>query len=384
MKILILLMMSFSSFASQVPSTWISEKTYINKSENHKEALDQLEGSFSKILDLQENILEKSETFSKSTINKNFSNWSLSGQKTDLAVSKSGLFGFSAVKGTSAVELSWSKKSSKSELNEDSKTDLNLSTEMSEDQVLAAAKPFYKILLKNNRKEEFSWRAKDFEDHVLRYHRALKSVSSLDQGRFVASKFRLDLSVSYSSPLFGFSRLSGDTRVRLEWKIVKSSKKVNGSSDQKVVAKLLEDIEEALENSELRKGYKLKTIGIGLGLSKKNLLSFSKVKGEIYGELFFNLNSAKGYSVAKFPIDDQVYHWSGEDKIIGSFKRRKFRKGIKKSFKVSKWFTDKMNSRASRSWEVKKFKSSFALSYSGFLGLANTSSKSAVSFAFSK
>jgi hypothetical protein len=380
MKYILIFLALLPIQASQVPLSWLQESTTKNQEETQE-----LEKSLLQILELQENILEKSESISRKSLDKSFSAWSLKGQKTDLAISKSGLFGFSAVKGASAVELSWSEKKAKQEVFQDSRSDIELDSLMSEQEVLAAVKPFYKVLLKNARSNEYSWRARNFEDHVLRYHRALKSVSQLDGGQFIADKFRLDLSFSYSSPLLGFSRLSGDTRVRLEWKISQTDKMKTRESDQKVVQNLLNDVSEALQGLEENDGYKLTTIGIGLGLSKKNLLSFSKVKGEIYGELFFKKRDSKSLILSKEDLSGE-YEWRAENnnKFIKRFKRRKFRKGIAKSFKVSKWFTEKMSKRNSGAWEIKKFKSSFSLTYSGFLGLANTSSKSAVSFAFSK
>ena len=375
MKFIIMAILMTCASAQQLPSNWFEEIIDNQKSSNE---LSQLEGYLERILKIQETVLIQSEK----TINKGLGEWKLSGQKTDLAVSKSGLFGFSAVKGTSAVELSWSKKSNKSDIEQEEEI-IELNSEMDERDVLELVRPVYKVLLKNINKREHRHRSKNFEDHVLRYHRALKQVSTLEETQYVADKFRLDMSVSYSSPLLGLSRLSGDTRVRLEWKITPSKNKSAEDEDQKVVRKILEDVSTALEKVEVQDGYKLKKISIGLGLSKKNLLSFSKVKGSIMGHLFLKKVSSKGKNSFKFSDEDYQWNDSQENKLFGLFKRSKFRKGIERSFKMTNWFSKQFKQQDS-DWVINKFKTSFSISYSGFLGLANTSSNSAVSFEFSK
>lgn len=385
MKFIITLLVVFPAFAGQVPSSWIRESG--NKSVENLEGLTK---SFSNILNLQEGALNQSQLLSRNLPKQNFSSWSLKGQKTDLAISRSGLFGLSAVKGTSAVELSWKMKSTKEDVQIATKSDVLLDTRMNEKQVLAAVRPFYKVLLKNNKKSEFKWRAKNFEDHVLRYHRALKSISPLVHRQFVPSKFRLDLTSSYSSPLFGISDLSGDMRVRLEWKIARGKKGSTNQhhvEDREVVKNLLLDLGSALENVDTPKGYKLKTIGVGLGISKGNFLSFSNVKAGITGELFFTKTkkSMVDYIDGRENMNGLYRLETGKgNKILSSFTRRKFRKGIKKSFSISKWFSKRLSRQQFRKWEVNKMKASFSLSNKGFLGLADTTSKSLVSFTFVK
>jgi len=382
MKIIIFILVILPLYAGQVPVSWMSEV-----SPRKKLQLDELSLSFNGVLDLQESIMNQSSHFSKNLSKRN---WSLQGQKTDLAVSRSGLFGFSAVKGTSAVELSWGKKGIKEKDNKEKNNDIHLDTSMSELSVLKAVKPFYKILLKNNQRSEYSRKIKNFEGYILRYHRALKSISPLIHRQFVPSKFRLDLTNSYNSPLFGMSNLSGDIRIRLEWKISRSIKSMKNNfhiQDQETVKKLILDLGNSLANINDPKGYRLKQIGVGLGISKDNLLGFSKIKGGATGILFFTKTkkSIVDYIDSQSKLSGQ-YSWpKGEQsKLLNGFTRVKFRKGIKRSFNISRWFNQFLSKRNFSKWEVKKIKTSFSISYKGFLGLADISSKSLISFTFIK
>jgi hypothetical protein len=163
---------------------------------------------------------------------------------------------------------------------------------------------------------------------------------------------------------------------------MKNQKESQLSQDQSVVQNLLFDLDEALKGASIRQGYELKEISIGLGLSKKNLLSFSNIKGEIVGELYFKKNSNQ-ISKGSMPILDGIYSVRNENKIFQRIKRRKFRKGLAKSFETTKWFAEAFSKRSSN-WEIGKFKTAFSLSYSGFLGLSSLSSKSLVTFTFKK
>ena len=375
-KLILASIITLGAQAQQLPASWYQEKAELNNKENN---LESLSAYMDKVLTVQENVLEKSEA----PLNKGLSGWSLSGQKTDLAISKSGLLGLAALKATKAVELSWSQVSTEKDAQANAPADVELNSAMSEEQLLAAVKPAYKVLLKNLPEREYSWRAKNFEDHVLRYHRAMKGVAALESSTYTPDKFRLDMSVSFSSPLFGFTKLSGDTRLRLEWKIIPSQEKDLTAKDQKVVRKILEDVDRALKEVKVEEGYKLDNLSIGLGLSQKNLLSFSKVKGSIMGHLFLKKTSKKSNLVSQ--TTEETYAWMGEEdnKVLGLFKRSKFRKGIEKSFKLTNWFSRQFKGRQSK-WVISKFKTAFTLSYSGFLGLSGTSSSSSVSFTFKK
>lgn len=375
-KLILASFITFAANAQQLPTSWYQESGDLKNNDNN---LESLSNYMDKILTVQESVLEKGEE----PFNKGLSDWSLSGQKTDLAVSKSGLLGLAALKATKAVELNWKQVSAEKGIEEESAADVVLTSAMSEEQLLAAVKPAYKVLLKNLPESEYSWRAKNFEDHVLRYHRAMKGVAALESSTYTPDKFRLDMSVSFSSPLFGFTKLSGDTRLRLEWKIIPSQEKDLTTEDQKVVRKILEDVDRALKEVKIEEGYKLDNLSIGLGLSQKNLLSFSKVKGSIVGHLFLKKTSKKAAFVPQ--TNEDSYVWLGEEdnKVFGLFKRSKFRKGIEKSFKLTNWFSRQFKGRQSR-WVIDKFKTSFTLEYSGFLGLSGTSSTSEVSFTFKK
>ncbi len=365
-------------YSQQLPQYWIDE----NYSKIDESQLTALSTYLGQIISLKSEALDQSEE----SLQKGLGGWKLSGQKTDLAISKSGLLGISALKGQAAVELNWARKIDKSSsLEENSTNTVSLSSNMDQNEILSQIQPAYQVLLEHLPEEKRSQQAQEWNDKVLQYHKALREVAELQGTHYVPSKFRLDLSLSYSAPIFGVNKLSGDARVRLEWKIVSHKNLKRISKDQKIISKLLRDLDKTLstlDTSNTSAGFKMTTVAIGLGLSKKGFLNFSKLKGETIGYLFFKKQKSSTPSLEK--DDNTDYHWNPEkDKILPFFKRTKFRKGLKKSVKMANWFSQKLQQTEGR-WEINKFKAAFTLSYKGFFGLAKTSSKGLIELYYAK
>ncbi|PIP93736.1 MAG: hypothetical protein COW00_07580 [Bdellovibrio sp. CG12_big_fil_rev_8_21_14_0_65_39_13] len=374
-NILIAFLFSSSLFASQVPSSWMVESS----NQKNDQGLASFEKYFESVMSVQEEMLESSE----SSIEKGLGDWKISGYKTDLAVSKSGLFGFSALQGTSTVELSWAKAKNKN-LEDSEEQVLELSTDMSNDQIVQTISQSSEFLLqrlesdKKRRKQKELWTEK-----VLTIHEALQGIALDHQQKFTPSKFRVDLTLSYSAPLFGLTKLSGDARLRLEWKIVQNSSK--SKREQKLINNLVEDINVAMSKITpvTNQGYKFDQFAVALGLNKKSLLSFSKVKGGVNGVLFFKVNKEKS-EVVPVISNDEDYSWvEDESKERTAVKRDRFRQGLVKTVGIGNWFSEKL-SRRQALWSVNKFKVNFTMSYSGLFGLSTTGGSGEIELYYSK
>ncbi|MDC1175657.1 hypothetical protein OAT67_09675 [Bacteriovoracaceae bacterium] len=264
MKLIILLLSINSLFASTVPTNWFEESSTKNKGSELK-VIDTME----LIVGSQKEILEKTEA------DHLFGGWKLSGQKTDVSVSKSGILGFSAVKAASGIELNWTKKSSEKKLDEPKATQIDSS--ISNDQLLKEVQPSINLALdkvKLNKREKVR---SNLEERILLIHQQVKDLENVQSNSWVPNKFRLSISVSQSGNLLWWSELSGDARVRIEWSI---KPKNNGKSDSKnkLVEKLVKDIEKSSASLVADNGFTLDKISMGLGLSKKNLFSLVKNK----------------------------------------------------------------------------------------------------------
>ena len=362
--------------ASQVPSSWLASENAEKSEQNFKAFGDY----FDSLISVQEEMLEASE----SSLDKGLGDWKVAGHKTDLAVSKSGLFGFSALKGTSTVELSWSKAKQKTHATEDQERVIDLTTDMSEEEIVKAIAQSSNYLLQRlDSEKKRQKQLKVWSEKILTIHSALQGIALENQQRFIPSKFRVNLSLSYSSPLFGLTKLSGDARLLLEWKIVQHSSKSRRA--QRLISNLVEDINEAMSKitPSSSNGYKFDQFAIALGLNKKSLFSFSKVKGDITGVLFFKVNEKKG-EFAPLISNDEDYTWSeGTNKEDKSLKRRRFREGIVKTVEIGRWFSNKLSARHAR-WGVNKFKVNFTMNYSGIFGLTTTGGSGQIELYYTK
>lgn len=356
--------------SAAVPQAWM------DFSSNEKSSLESLNIELENLLQLKEEMLEQSSEDSSKSI----SDYKLAEQKTDISISKSGLIGFSALSGTSTVELTWTKKKEKELENLDEV--ITLDNEMTEQEMLMALSQGYGPILnrigdsKQKKKIQDHWNEKAIE-----IHRALSEVSPSENMNFVPVKFRVDLTASYSAPLFGLTKLSGDARVRLEWNIVKQQTK--SSRAQKMIEDLSEDISEALSQIELndKQKYKIEQLSMGIGLNKKGIFSLSKVKGGVSGMLFFK--KQKNSSKTLISAAEGTYVLDEEAGEKGLFKRSQMRKGISKSIKIGDWFSQKLATR-NATWEVSKFKVNFTLSKSGLFGLSSVGGTSEIELYYKK
>jgi hypothetical protein len=254
---------------------------------------------------------------------------------------------------------------------------------MNDREVLAATKPAFDILLEKLPRGKKKVEEARLKSRVLRYHWAVMGTSHLKAPKLVPSKFRLDLSLSHSAPVLGLTNVGADTRVRLEWKISSNNKANYLKKDQKIVRWLLKDVGHALNKTRTPKGFRLDTVAIGLGVSQKGLLNFSKIKGSTTGIMFFKVKNSKENTISEKTKEGLYSMDKGNEKILSYFKRSKLRKGIAKSLKISNWFSKRFSNRNAK-WHINKFKASFSISYSGFLGLASTSGKSLVELYYKK
>lgn len=359
MKTLLVFLISISTWANTVPSSWFSEKGESNKGSELK-VIDSME----MITETQKEILESSESDSI------FGGWKLSGQKTDIALSKSGILGLSSAKASSAVEINWVRKAKK-ENGKELNANQVLSSELSTEELMKEVEPTLEVALQKVSPKKKSKTRKILEERIKLIHTQVKDLEGVQANGWAPNKFRLNISVSQSGNVFWWSELSADVRVRLEWSIKPKASKVK--TQNKVVQKVINDLAKSDYALAADNGFKLDKISVGLGLSKKNLFSLSRAKGEVVGQLFL-VPTKKSKVVSKDNLGGD-YEITEKDALLGKFfARKKLRKGLEKSFKIGNVFSKSMKEGKGK-WMINKFKVAFSLSYSGFLGLSGTSSK---------
>lgn len=373
-----------------MPQNWVSsedtESNLVFKADNRR--LLEFTEYVDEVFDAQERVLNGLESNQKV-----FRGWKFSGMKTDLSVSKSGLFGFSAVKGKSTLELNWVKSGDKSLEDSVAPNHIEIDGNATLKEIEIQLLPLVDLAVESGKvKNKERMRTKLLE-RAREVHLALKGIDQEMGSTWTPSKFRLNLSFGVSGDIFSVAELGGDFRVRLDFKIApKAQMDLNKGLDRrlkkmkKLVSNLSEDVSKVAEKVERESGFKLDSISIGLGADKKTFLGIADSKASASGFLFFK-KSGKKADLSKTNLDGEYEFASNNvegEKFLGRiFKRSRFRKGLEKAFNIGNYFGKRAEKKDGK-WTINKFKIAFSLSYKGIFSLTNTTGSGVAELYFKK
>lgn len=377
--IAILGLVSSSVMAAYVPTQWIEDNKN-NKNSSQEEVMFEKELGF--IFDQQLQGLEENEDNSKALPY----GFQFSHYVTDFSVSKSGLFGFSAYKAKSALEVKWSKKKNKALEKQSEENVISFSGTSDEDfsqlskRVISVAKASGKI--KNH---------KNLESQVNKTVKRLKYVIQSTENKTFTNwdlkGMRVELTFSATGKVLWIASATGSLRIRLEWKKKKIEKLAHTKRRvyiSNVTNMLLYDLDKILPQKNLGE-FKVKGVNVGVGVSYKGgILGIASAKTGFIGFLSFKpvknkiVDSNISNEIAEGDIP--VITDESNEKVFGRFKRfsrNRFRNGLRRSLGTVKSFS-RAAARSGKNWEVNSLKAVFDLSRSGFLGLSRVSGKSVI------
>jgi hypothetical protein len=373
MKYLIVLLISFSTF-----STFASELN------------TEAQKNFSNILDVQGKALDRMDREKALPFGFKFNE-----MITDIAVTKSGLLGLSALKSTQAVEIKWKRKSQANK--DDAAADITIHEFPNEEELKALGKMVYQ-LAKDSGKVRLSHKLQQQINSALSNTNALLNDLKVTQYKnFVADAYRLDLSFSSEGSLWTFASAGVAFRVRLDWKIKKQQltdeKSALANSVTRLVARTLYALEQGMDLTPLH-AFSINRVGVGVGGSyKTGMLGLWKTSIGMMGMMWFKIIPAEKSNVS-MPLDiiNEGFVVGGEEEDEKLFWRRRSNPistsqvvtGLNKSLKTAANFAEHSSVNRSSGWQVSDFKTSHDLSYSGLMGLANFSGKTLLEIEFKR
>ncbi len=367
------LLISSTLFASviKVPSNFLYEKT----SKQTKE-----ESFFSRRID---GILNSQEEALGHYRSKN-SKLKLDQLITSFTISKSGLFGLSALGANSNTSLFWKRRGSSSQVKEvetftikEGLDDIELENQAIEITDYLISK---KLLRK---KERFK---KKLMKAIKKGNTLFNSMEHLAFNQWEVAGLRLDLSFSANGNLAPFTGIGGSSRLWIEWKkntlqtkktlsLHKKDKKLNNFIEQLLKEVSLVEHEKNLGKFKLTTfyagiGQNLRTGFFGIGNSHYGFVGYIKLKRNPYAVLQNTTIEKESLSL----IQDEV-----KEKNIGNsvmkLPRKKFQKGIQRAMKYVSNFSQRQTDSEKSKWYVHKIRQITTLSKSGFLGISNLSSR---------
>lgn len=375
----LLLIVSGLASAASLPQSWVSEGEGRKSLSSFKE-LNETQEYLSSVLSIQEKVLLGREE-------KSLGGFKFSTYVTDFSVSKSGLFGLSALKATTAVELKWKNVQTQiipeavadMEVLDDSAETLAATASELEAKIVATGKVASSPALKSNIESVLN-KAKLMMDQM--EHR--------DVPGWKLAAFRLDLSIGANGQVWTFAKTGASVRLRLDWKKIKrkqNNKLMANNKTGGLVDKILYDFSQVYQSQDLL-GFKVKMVNVGVGLSRKGgLLGLASTKLGIVGFLRFvpvtttQSLPALADNTSALATEDMEYVADeiSENKSMNNIfvPRKKWRAGLEKGFAMAKYFASSAE-RFQNRWQVTEVKTVLELTKSGFLGLASTSVTGAI------
>jgi hypothetical protein len=402
--VIVIMMSSTLIYASTVPLSWYQPGTQSsdkglerNQSIQESKFNEELNFIFNTQLNaLEENsITEQSQKGIKLPFGFKFSHY-----VTDFSISKSGIFGFSALKAKSAVEIKWQKKKNKSIDKQTEPNNVLEFTDDSDEHFNQLSKQIIKIAHSSGKIDMTPSAEKKLSQNV---HRAMNNfkymIRSIENKEFKVwdlAAIRLDLNIGATGKIFWVSSAGASVRVRLEWKKVNISKPSNNYKSRinsNLANKILYDLDTLL--SEYKIGnFTVDKVNIGVGISRKGrFLGLAKSKAGFMGFLRFKpkeivkqeqeLAQTLDHSELS---DEDIEVVLGEDEfnrtdekgfLFFKLSRHKFRNGIRKSLKMVNFFANAADKKG-KNWEVNGLKAAFDLQKSGFLGLSSVTGQTVI------
>jgi hypothetical protein len=396
MKLLFFFLCINVSFASpRLDPNWVSQEKAIDLSKNVKKSFDSILQAQGKALDKMDSNFTKALPYG----------FVMKEMVSDFAVSKSGLLGLSALKSNNGVEVKWKRASTFKSLNAEVVDEPSIvieaaPTEKDLDQV---AEVITKIVKSSGKVQESRNLKANIKDSLLGINANLKNIQVTKLNNWKTSGVRLDLNFSVNGGVWLFVKPGIALRVRMEWKLKEASlgslKIAEATSETRFMLKTLDALEKALQSTQLP-GFKAKKISIGVGASqKKSLFGLWKYSNGFIGYISFvpveSFNKALFKDVVPSELLDEPFTIGGIENEVsslkgmpiisnGSFTQRDFVAGMEKSLQTASFFASSAQSNHSKGWSIAEIKTINDISYTGFFGLADFTTKGALEIDFKR
>lgn len=369
MKFLLLALFSFSTFASEL----------------NQEA----QNNFAHILMVQGKALDRMDQEKGLPFGFKFNE-----MITDVAVTKSGLLGLSALKSTQAVEIKWKRKTAKAQ---DDVADITIHELPNEAELKTLGETIYQLAKDSGKVRLNNKLPGQIQSALKETHALLSDIKVTQYNHFALDALRLDLSFSSEGSLWTFASAGVAFRVRLDWKIKQQTfngeKSALSNNASRLVARTLYALEQGLDLTPLH-AFGINRVGVGVGGTyKTGMLGLWKTSVGMMGVLWFKPIKAEK-TLINYPEEliNEGFVVGGEEEDEKLFWRRRANPistsrvvaGLNNSLKTAATLAERSSMEHARAWQVSDFKTSHDLSYSGLMGLANFSGKTLLEIEFKR
>lgn len=414
-------------------STMIPKSLRLKK-ENEGEKLKSVSGSI-------QNILYSNEKALNEIKEKEGERWYLDNIRTQLAVGASGLVGIMTMKGSGSVRLYWKPKKvtiekpvSPSTNSLASEYDLAFSTEMKKEEVVKTLEPVIEHALASGRIKKREKFKRNLSQAATEFHSIVSGSQNYSQGsNWYVNGFMVEIYVTASGDVTPFAEVGAELRIRFIWIRVRKKqsdlipKSLVPRAENKLLtntrskltgflSNMIQDLDLASREQIDKTSFELEKFRVGVGVGVKGSIAAAKVKSRVYFYVMFrrsknksivkSLNRDKGESFISIvsnrnenemryakqhniPFEIESVPKSLRNKkattsVIYKIKRKHFRKGLIKAYKMTNYFAKEVAEKPRKKWYVYHVETHFELSMTGGLGLASLTGVAAARMNFYK
>jgi hypothetical protein len=360
MRILLLLFFMSHAYGSvSLSPDWVQEAS-------SKDQSNEVQNSFISILEAQGEALDQMELLSSMKIKK--TGFSMTEMITDLAVTKSGLLGLSALKSNNGVEIKWKRKASS--FLPDESPEIVIDADATEMDIDKISDTVFRIVSDSGKINNTKNVRSSVKNAFLSIQRDVTSIQVTKLNDWRLTALRLDLNFSSSGQLWMFARAGASLRVRMEWKFkpihyLKSSV-VNPHTE--FVVKTLDALGKSMQKIPVP-GFDARKVSIGVGASQKKAFGLWKASAGFIGFLIFTPETRFLKSMVVLPPD-----LANQRLILG----------MEKSLRTAAFFAENSLLERSRHWTIAEIKTINDVSFTGFFGIADFTTKGAVEIDFKR
>ncbi len=385
MHFLLLLFLSLKTFATtELAQDWIEENP------SHKTDSRQVSDSFTDILAAQGRALEamgkplpgqKSPPFG----------FKLTELITDIAVSKKGFLGLSALKANNGVEIKWKRTAPQVPQDklrdqiEEEKIDFTVDHTATLQDLNSLTESIATMVEASGKVEKTGKVRRRVWDALTAVRDDVSSMSVTRVRSWKVSNLRLDLNFSTSGKLSFFTKAGVALRIRIEWRLSErplvNPEEALSTPQTRFIVKALSELDETLGQVPLR-GFEVKKVSLGVGSAvKKKFFGLWKQSLGFVGFLSF-VPVAQASDKAQARV--QIPAGLKQQKLDLDGSPVDFAAGMRKSVRTAAFFTERASRLSFKTWEIAELKSVHDITKTGFFGLSDVSTKGVVEIDFKR
>ncbi len=306
---------------------------------------------------------------------------------TDIAITKKGILGISALSARKAIEIRWRRKSAP--LLSETEDSLEVTGETSEKDLDSLADAIVDLANKSGKLRVPAQRNKVRKAlEELRLRMAQISVTQVAGWKLKA--MRIDLNFSASGEVALWTKVGVAFRIRIDWDIVprEHNPALIHNEETKFVIKVLSGLNEA--NSMIRiPGFEVSRMAIGFGASvRRKFFGLWRYSAGFIGYLIFVPESSNKvqHPPALAKLGDTSLEIGGfeEEEAERSFRRRRnyvrvdFAAGMVSALKTAAGYASQIRAKDFKHWYISDLKTVSDFSRTGFLGLADVTTRGVI------